>query len=690
MTTTPIYLPESLQYPIVITSIAAQPSSTVARGTKLLNYSFEFTPRRTYSPDPAVKPPPPKTEKRFSSWEATSDGVVKEWHFRPGQRVTLKEAKDTPALTLLEECPHSMQIAGLCTQCGKDMTITDYIGITDESRAGIRMTHDAAGPTVSAHEARRIEQETADKLRGARKLILIVDLDQTIVHATVDPTVGEWIAQGKAYENRMAEKAAAKAAKGAALPKDDDDDDTASDSDSEIEEEEKEEAEKETGTQLVNGHINGAKEKNGHEHHHHHHKGKALLSNNDWELERVWNILHEVHRRYYEAEDENKANSVTLQGKGKQKGSLAKNNKVPDVAFIIPALKSEVLAGVRILFSSVIPLGTSPEQSEAWRCAREFGAKCATRLTDEVTHVVAAKEGTHKVLEAFHKGNVKVVWTKWFNDCIALWKHLEEKDDYMLPMPSKRALDSIDASATPGSHTGNEFNGEAGPSVDDTGTPGTGTGTPVGTPRMPELHLDWDAAQDELDAFLAETDDEGDEGGEDDEKIDEDEAGDEDDGPDREGRDRNFGARDMDELLAEDEAMDVAYGEPSGSKTVLKRPRGGTPNSTASDSEDDVTPSAKRTKLAPGPSAPNPISTPDEETDEDEEMTGSKPGSIALSGPGAENEEEEDEDEDGEDEEEGSSAAEGFDDSGSDDDDSDDSEDDDFLNELSAASDGPG
>lgn len=39
----------------------------------------------------------------------------------------------------------------------------------------------------------------------------------------------------------------------------------------------------------VNGHSNGTKEKNGREHHHHH-KGKALLSNDDWELERIWNV----------------------------------------------------------------------------------------------------------------------------------------------------------------------------------------------------------------------------------------------------------------------------------------------------------------------------------------------------------------------------------------------------------------
>jgi RNA polymerase II subunit A C-terminal domain phosphatase len=33
-----------------------------------------------------------------------------------------------------------------------------------------------------------------------RKLSLIVDLDQTVVHATVDPTVGEWINEGRTWE----------------------------------------------------------------------------------------------------------------------------------------------------------------------------------------------------------------------------------------------------------------------------------------------------------------------------------------------------------------------------------------------------------------------------------------------------------------------------------------------------------
>ena len=70
------------------------------------------------------------------------------------------------------------------------------------------MTHLANGPLVSLEEAQRIEEETAAHLLKSRKLSLIVDLDQTIVHATVDPTVGEWIAEGEAWEARQAKKAA--------------------------------------------------------------------------------------------------------------------------------------------------------------------------------------------------------------------------------------------------------------------------------------------------------------------------------------------------------------------------------------------------------------------------------------------------------------------------------------------------
>jgi RNA polymerase II subunit A-like phosphatase len=85
---------------------------------------------------------------------------------------------------------------------------SDYTGFSNEARASIQMTHSANGPKVSLEEAQRIERETAEHLLGARKLSLIVDLDQTIVHATVDPTVGDWITEGEAWEERRARKRA--------------------------------------------------------------------------------------------------------------------------------------------------------------------------------------------------------------------------------------------------------------------------------------------------------------------------------------------------------------------------------------------------------------------------------------------------------------------------------------------------
>ena len=102
---------------------------------------------------------------------------------------------------------------------------SDYTGYSNEARASIQMTHSANGPKVSLEEAQRIERETAERLLNTRKLSLIVDLDQTIVHATVDPTVGDWIAEGEAWEARQtSNKVSSKAETDSDKPNDAEDD----------------------------------------------------------------------------------------------------------------------------------------------------------------------------------------------------------------------------------------------------------------------------------------------------------------------------------------------------------------------------------------------------------------------------------------------------------------------------------
>jgi RNA polymerase II subunit A C-terminal domain phosphatase len=54
------------------------------------------------------------------------------------------------------------------------------------------MSHDTQHLTISREEANRIDEEAKRRLLAARKLSLVVDLDQTIIHAAVDPTIAEW------------------------------------------------------------------------------------------------------------------------------------------------------------------------------------------------------------------------------------------------------------------------------------------------------------------------------------------------------------------------------------------------------------------------------------------------------------------------------------------------------------------
>ena len=73
----------------------------------------------------------------------------------------------------------------------------DYMSVADTSRATVQMDHGGEGPLLSAEEASRIERQTSEYLLSRRKLTLIVDLDQTILHTTMDRTVGEWLADKK-------------------------------------------------------------------------------------------------------------------------------------------------------------------------------------------------------------------------------------------------------------------------------------------------------------------------------------------------------------------------------------------------------------------------------------------------------------------------------------------------------------
>ncbi|KAJ6347067.1 hypothetical protein OIU76_003713 [Salix suchowensis] len=71
-----------------------------------------------------------------------------------------------------------------------------------------------------------------------------------------------------------------------------------------------------------------------------------------------------------------------------------------DVRNILASEQRNILAGCRIVFSRVFPVGeVHPHLHPLWQTAEQFGAVCTNQIDEQVTHVVANSLGTDKVMQ---------------------------------------------------------------------------------------------------------------------------------------------------------------------------------------------------------------------------------------------------------------------------------------------------
>ncbi|KAL4926293.1 protein-serine/threonine phosphatase [Aspergillus undulatus] len=180
-------LPPSLHYPITVTSLLKQPGDEVERDEALFWYVYQTTVTEGDGLGNKVD-----VKRKFPTrFESTVDGSIVQWKISKGDVIN----GPVDIVEIDEPCAHEVQYGGLCAECGKDMTEATYnTEITDSMRAPIQMTHDNTALTVSENEAIRVEEDAKRRLLFNRKLSLVVDLDQTIIHAAVDPTIGDWMA----------------------------------------------------------------------------------------------------------------------------------------------------------------------------------------------------------------------------------------------------------------------------------------------------------------------------------------------------------------------------------------------------------------------------------------------------------------------------------------------------------------
>lgn len=178
--------PPGLHYPITVVELAKKLGDEIARSSPLFNYYYMTTVTEgdKYGD---VK----EVEKKFPArFDASADGIITQWFIKNGSVI---QRAGVNLVEIDEPCEHEVQFGSLCANCGKDMTEVDYL--TDErnvDRATINMTHDNVSLLVSQREAVRAEEDAKKRLLAAKKLSLIVDLDQTVIHTTCERTIAEW------------------------------------------------------------------------------------------------------------------------------------------------------------------------------------------------------------------------------------------------------------------------------------------------------------------------------------------------------------------------------------------------------------------------------------------------------------------------------------------------------------------
>ncbi|KAJ3518926.1 hypothetical protein NM208_g14329 [Fusarium decemcellulare] len=238
---------------------------------------------------------------------------------------------------------------------------------------------------------------------------------------------------------------------------------------------------------------------------HSHHRN--LLVDDDEELIALQDHLTDLHTAFYDTYDRRRAERRQSEGthppahsKTKRRASVDDGvdlSMVPDAGDILDELKSNVLSGLVIVLSGLVPLGVDVAASEIGMQAQSFGAQVLDNISRRVTHLVVAssRPRTKKVQQAAKIPNIKIVNQNWLTDCLSQWRLLDERPYY---------LDILDADR--GREKGGDDTTEVTSEVDDIEEPQQG--------RQGGITINWAEADAEVDAFMGDDDDDDETGSE--------------------------------------------------------------------------------------------------------------------------------------------------------------------------------
>jgi RNA polymerase II subunit A-like phosphatase len=185
-----VLLPKNLLFPLTVLKIHVQEGDKIEKHTPIFTYryyDFEPIPISELDEDqPDEGERKLKKVENVGTFDSTVYGLVHKIHIKVNDEI---KDNSSSIIDVIEECSHPIQYGGLCAVCGQTIEEEDANG-----RTPISMAHGSTNLKVSSKEAENIERSSTERLLKGKKLSLVVDLDQTVIHVTVDPTVADWMA----------------------------------------------------------------------------------------------------------------------------------------------------------------------------------------------------------------------------------------------------------------------------------------------------------------------------------------------------------------------------------------------------------------------------------------------------------------------------------------------------------------
>lgn len=181
-----LYSPDSLLYPVTVTKLLRQPGDEIEQNASLFVYEYKS---QVTEWDEDVREDVERIRSFYAEFTCELEGTLTSLDVKGGQVLNGR----TRVADIEESCRHEVQFGGICAVCGKDMTTVQYSSTAKNTeRATVNTVHSHTQLLVSQAEASKADEEAKRRMLDSQKLSLVVDLDQTIIHATVDPTVAEW------------------------------------------------------------------------------------------------------------------------------------------------------------------------------------------------------------------------------------------------------------------------------------------------------------------------------------------------------------------------------------------------------------------------------------------------------------------------------------------------------------------